>query len=192
MDINQLPASFLHHQHFQLIAPDMAWVEEMRLTLNDFDAAHHEFLLWSPGIHSPESVRENMRIAIHNFQQNQEEYKFLIISNDNGGLLGCISLFIRNARIPSYEIGYWLATKAMGKGIMHQACKMVTHIACDFFRAKRVEIRVAGRNQRSQAVAVKCGFKLEAMLRNERTDSLGHTDDTLIYCYCTADKMQNA
>ncbi|WP_437615355.1 GNAT family N-acetyltransferase [Erwinia sp. V71] len=181
MDISEIPAELRQNTHFRLIAPSMERTDEMQSVLNSFTALHHEFLLWSPGEHSAESVRENMAAAIDNFRHDRNEYKFLIIGNQDQRLLGCISLFIRNPRIPYYEIGYWLAADAMGSGVMSRACKMVRNIACVHFNALRLEIRVAGRNQRSQAVALKCGFSHEATLKNERLDSFGHVDDTCIF-----------
>lgn len=183
MNIDEIPAYFLQHEILYLIPPDLGRTEEMQRRLNEFNSIHHEFLLWSPGFHSFASVQKNMLDSADNFLHDKGEYKFLIIERKSDELLGCISLFIRNSNIPYFEIGYWLATDAMGKGIMAEACKMATKIASDFFKAKRIEIRTAGRNVRSQSVALKCGFKLEAKLADERLDSAGMIDDTFIYRY---------
>ncbi|MEN4522757.1 GNAT family N-acetyltransferase [Pantoea agglomerans] len=183
MHIDEIPAYFLQGDRICLTAPDLNRTEEMQRKLNDFSPFHHEFLLWSPGLHSVSSVRKNMLDAADNFLNNRDEYKFLIINRTSDELSGCISLFIRNRAIPYYEIGYWLATDAMGKGIMPEACKLATKIASDFFNAKRIEIRTARRNVRSQSVALKCGFRPEAILASDRLDSAGVIDDTFIYTY---------
>ncbi|WP_455865592.1 GNAT family N-acetyltransferase [Pantoea agglomerans] len=183
MHIDEIPIPFLQHERFELIAPSMSRVEEMQRKKNEFGPLHHEFLLWSPGFHSLETVKKKMGKALDNFVNDINEYIFLIICRENNTLLGCISLFIRNVSIPYYEIGYWLATDAMGRGIMTEACKMATNIASVFFKAKKIEIRTAGRNERSQSVALKSGFSLEARLINDRLDSAGVIDDTLIYRY---------
>lgn len=183
MHIDEIPTYFLRHEKFHLIAPDLSRSEEMQRKLNEFCSLHHEFLLWSPGFHSLESIQKNMKDSADKFLNDREEYKFLIIGRKPNELLGCISLFIRNRSIPYFEIGYWLATDVMSKGIMTEACKLVTSIASEFFHAKRIEIRTAGRNVRSQSVALKSGFKLESILANERLDSAGMIDDTFIYRY---------
>lgn len=183
MNIDVIPAYFLRNENLYLTAPDLRRVEEMQRKLNEFSPLHHEFLLWSPGYHSFAVVQENMVNSSDNFLNDREEYKFLIIGHKQDELLGCISLFIRDRAVPFFEIGYWLSTDVMGKGIMTEACKLVTHLASDFFHAKRIEIRTARRNVRSQSVALKCGFKLEAILANERLDSAGVIDDTFIYKY---------
>ncbi|WP_367143120.1 GNAT family N-acetyltransferase [Pantoea stewartii] len=183
MYLDDIPLNFRQHETFYLIAPDMSRTEEMQQKLNAFSSLHHEFLHWSPGFHSLNAVEKNMAEAAGNFLNDNVEYKFLIIDRQSDDLSGCISLFIRNRAIPYYEIGYWLATDMWGKGIMSEACKLVTNMAADFFQAKRIEIRTAVRNVRSQSVALKCGFKPEARLVNERLDSLGRIDDTVIYRY---------
>ena len=183
MHIDEIPAYFLQHERFYLIAPDLNRVEEMQRKLNAFSSLHHEFLLWSSVFHSFESVQKDMTDAADNFLTDKGEYRFLIISRLSDELSGCISLFNRHPAIPYFEIGYWLATDAMGKGIMTEACKAATKIASDIFHAKRIEIRTAGRNVRSQAVALKCGFRHEASLANARLDRAGILDDTFIYSY---------
>jgi len=183
MKINEMPAYFLQHELFYLTAPELSRSEEMQSKLNEFSSFHHEFLLWSPGFHSLASVQKNILDSADNFLNDTDEYKFFIIDRKSDDLLGCISLFIRNRTIPYVEIGYWLATDAMGKGIMPEACKLVTKMASEYFNAKRIEIRTAGRNVRSQSVALKCGFRLEAKLAYERLDSAGMIDDTFIYRY---------
>lgn len=183
MHMIDIPVTFLTHERFNLIAPSMSRAEEMQSKKNEFISLHHEFLLWSSGFHSLETVNKKMAEALDNFVNDKNEYIFLIVSRETNTLLGCVSLFIRNSVIPHYEIGYWLATDAMGKGIMVEACRMATNIASDYFNARRIEIRTAGRNVRSQSVALKCGFKLEAILANERLDNTGMIDDTFIYRY---------
>ena len=183
MYLDDIPSYFRQHEMLYLIGPDMSRIEELQRKLNEFSSLHHEFLLWSSGFHSIDSVRKNMVDAADNFLNDREEYKFLIIERKSDELLGCISLFIRNRVIPYFGIGYWLATDVLGKGIMPEACKLATKIASDFLHAKRIEIRVAGRNVRSQSVALKCGFRLEAKLVNERLDNRGMIDDTFIYRY---------
>ncbi|WP_267436604.1 GNAT family N-acetyltransferase [Erwinia psidii] len=162
MYINQIPACFLVNEHFRLIAPALNRSLQMQCALNEFTEMHYEFLLWASGRHSLENVQKNMADAMENFHHDKHEYKFLIIDNDSDSLQGCISLFIRHPEIPHLEIGYWLATGATGRGIMSSACRMITGMASVFFNARRIDIRTAKRNIRNQAVARRCGFRLEA------------------------------
>ncbi|TCL06186.1 GNAT family N-acetyltransferase [Sodalis ligni] len=185
MKITDFPVESLCNDSIRLIAPTMSRVEEMLILIGHFNELHHDFLLWASRENSLDDVRENMRAAIQDFANDSNEYKFLIISRESQKLLGCISLFIRNPQIPYYEIGYWLATDVLGKGLMTQACILVRNLALDVLKANRLEIRTAGKNIRSAAVALRCGFKREAVLSNERLDVHGRLDDTHIYLYAT-------
>lgn len=179
-DINEC---FINDGPLRLCVPTADRAVQMHRVLNQFSDMHHTFLLWSSGPHSLESVQRSMAEAADNFLHDRNEYRFLIINRDDDALLGCISLFIVNLAIPHYEIGYWLASDATGRGVMTVACRMVTRLASEFLNAKRIDIRTAGRNVQSQAVAVRCGFRLEATLMNHRLDNRGAVDNTCIYVY---------
>ena len=57
----------------------------------------------------------------------------------------------------------------------------MTRLAFETYGAKRVELQIAGRNRRSQAVAERLGFELEATLRAHGRDNAGRLDATLVY-----------
>ncbi|WP_017349503.1 GNAT family N-acetyltransferase [Pantoea sp. A4] len=183
MKITDIPPHYLSNALFHFAAPTMARVDEMLATLNAFGPQHHAFLPWSIGPHHRSAVAENMQEAMDNFSRQENELKFLIIDNQTQRLLGCISLFLKNPAIPACELGYWLAVEAEGRGVMTQACEQMTAMALALFAPKRLEITTAGRNQRSAAVALRCGYLLEARLKHHRTDSYGEVDDTLIYTW---------
>ncbi len=176
-----LHAGCLLSERIHLIPPSAVRVDEMHTLIANFGQLHSQFLDWVGNPPSPEKTSHNMQVAIKNFSEGKEEYKFLIVDNQTENLLGCISLFIRNPLIPFFEIGYWLGNGAMGKGFATEACALIKTIALDFFNAKRLEIRTAKRNTRSIRVAERAGFQLEAILVNERIDKNGELDDTCIY-----------
>ena len=69
-----------------------------------------------------------------------------------------------------FEIGYWVRTKYMGQGFVTEAVNGITDFAFKHLQANRVEIRCDANNIRSAAVAKRCGFLLEGILRH---DSIG-------------------
>lgn len=181
--ISDIPECFIKDGQLPLCAPTADRAVQMHRMLNQFSDMHPMFLVWSSGEHSLESVQRNMAEAADNFLHDRNEYRFLIINHDDDALLGCISLFIVNPDIPHFEIGYWLAADATGRGVMTAACRRVASLASGFLNAKRIDIRTAGRNVQSQAVALRCGFRLEATLMNHRLDGRRIIDNTCIYIY---------
>jgi len=63
------------------------------------------------------------------------------------------------------EIGYWIAQKFQGRGIVTDACRAVIDHAFEAWRLNRVEIHCAIGNEKSCAIPKRLGFKFEGVLR---------------------------
>ncbi|MGH3087678.1 MAG: GNAT family N-acetyltransferase, partial [Rubrobacteraceae bacterium] len=83
--------------------------------------------------------------------------------------------------VPRFEIGYWLRTSFTGKGYMTEAVKGIAAFAFDELGAQRVEIKCDPLNEKSVRVAKRCGFRLEAELRNNERSPSGELRNTLVY-----------
>ncbi|HEU6455225.1 MAG TPA: GNAT family protein, partial [Roseateles sp.] len=59
--------------------------------------------------------------------------------------------------------------------------QLLTALAFDTLRAQRVEIRCDVRNTRSRAVAERCGFELDGILRRDALAVDGSVRDTAVY-----------
>ena len=181
MRLSDIPAGLLRSSRLHLTAPALERAEAMHGLISDFSQPHTDFLVWANGSSTLENARANMQTALDDFNADRNEYRFLIIENGSGALVGCISLMIHDLRIPYLEIGYWIASHCMGKGYASEACALVRDIALEHFNAKRIELTTAGRNTRSIKVAERCGFIREAVLSNTRIDKAGVVDDTCVY-----------
>jgi len=80
-----------------------------------------------------------------------------------------------------FEIGYWVRTKYMGQGFVTEAVHGITAFAFKHLHANRVEIRCDAQNIRSSAVAKRCGFLLEGILRHDSVDVNGELRSTMIF-----------
>jgi RimJ/RimL family protein N-acetyltransferase len=98
-----------------------------------------------------------------------------------GRLLGGTGLHRMDWTVRRFEIGYWIRPEAAGRGHVTEAAKLLTTMAFDLLAARRVEIRCDARNAKSRAVAERCGFELEGILRNEALGVDGHPRDTAVY-----------
>lgn len=87
--------------------------------------------------------------------------------------------------IPLFEIGYWLETAFTGQGLATEMTRALTRFAFDSFQAARVQIVTQVGNDASRRVAEKCGFILEATLKNYCVDSLSGkpADDWIFVCF---------
>ncbi len=65
------------------------------------------------------------------------------------------------------EIGYWLASGYVGRGIMTRCVKAVVDIAFTDWEINRVLIVVAVGNTASRAIPERLGFRLDGILRDD-------------------------
>ncbi len=96
-------------------------------------------------------------------------------------MIGAVGFIVRDNTIPFFEIGYWLKTAKTGAGYVSEAVELVERFAFVEKKAKRVEIKMAGTNIKSQSVAKRCGYKIEARLENSRRLPSGEIDSTVIF-----------
>ena len=80
-----------------------------------------------------------------------------------------------------FEIGYWCRTKFAGQGYITEAVHGITAFTFTHLKANRVEIRCDADNQRSAAVAKRCGFLLEGILRNDNLNVDGELRSTMVF-----------
>jgi len=84
-----------------------------------------------------------------------------------------------NAR--RFEIGYWCRKSLQGQGLMVEAVQALRQMAFEKLAANRVEILVSHRNVKSQKVAERAGFPLEATLKSHSLDPTGDLRNLHVY-----------
>lgn len=115
----------------------------------------------------------------------REDLALLIFGRDEQGgeglVLGGTGLHRVDWRLPRFEIGYWRRSGFGGLGLATEAVRAVARMAFDALGARRVEIRMDARNERSCRVAERAGFTFEGLLRQESMDIDGAPRDTRVY-----------
>jgi len=101
--------------------------------------------------------------------------------------VACTGLHRMDWAVPRFEIGYWVRRSFEGQGYVTEIVRALSGFALATLGAQRVEIRCSHRNARSQRVAERCGFTLEARLRNEARETNGELRDTLVYSLLPGD-----
>ena len=76
----------------------------------------------------------------------------------------------------STEIGYWLATKFVGKGIMQRAVMGMCELGFTEYQVNKIEIHAAVENARSSKVAERTGFHLDGLIRASELLEDGYHD----------------
>ncbi len=119
--------------------------------------------------------------------RNHEDLPLLLFRKSDMLYLGGSGMHNIAWDVPRFEIGYWLRTSATGQGYMTEAVNGVARMAFEQLGAVRLEIRCDARNRKSAAVALRCGFTLEATLHSDSRAPDGNLRDSLIFAKLRAD-----
>ncbi|EJC6857661.1 GNAT family N-acetyltransferase [Vibrio parahaemolyticus] len=168
-------------KRLKLIPACLERAEEAHQAVVRSQKALEVYLPWVPHVLTLEAMIEGTEKAIANFENFEEELRYYIIEKESDRLLGAVGLMIRDPDVPSFEIGYWLDDAAVGNGYVAEAVLAVERYAFDDLGAKRIAIHADSTNQKSRAVAERCGYEFEGELRNERLTTSGELSNTVIY-----------
>jgi RimJ/RimL family protein N-acetyltransferase len=144
---------------------------------------------WMPWADSHKTVEDSLEYI------RQCQVQFLLrtgfpmgtFARADGRYLGGTGIHIREAGVPSFEIGYWVRASDEGKGYISEAVRLLTACAFDTMNAERVSIQCDARNERSRRVAERQGYVFEGRHRNVQRNSAGHLMDMLTYAMIPSD-----
>jgi RimJ/RimL family protein N-acetyltransferase len=125
--------------------------------------------LAEPSIEASETYCRERWLAFH----ARTDLALLVWRKDDGALAGATGLHRFDWSARRFEIGWWLRTGAVGRGLMTEAVRGVVGFAFAHVGAARVEALVDEANRRSRQVAERAGLTLEGTHRDERCDPDG-------------------
>lgn len=156
-----------------------------------FSAAYesrHELSPWMPWAY-PEPSIEGVTTYHANIRKDwfaRERIDFQWIEKSSGKLVGKGGFHSIDWSVPKLEIGYWLRTSASGKGYCTEAVNALVDLAKNTLNAARLEICSDPRNAKSRAVAERCGFALEGILKKNMRAPGGSLRDSCMYALVLA------
>lgn len=96
-------------------------------------------------------------------------------------VIGSTGLHHVNWPVRKCEIGYWVGRRHEGRGYASEAVRGLVRFASQRLGFRRLEVRCDARNERSRLVAERCGFQLEALMRDACLDVQGEVRDECVY-----------
>ncbi len=102
--------------------------------------------------------------------------QFVIVTKDNGAVIGTSVLFNIDATHRNAEIGYALGREFWGHGYVSEAVSAVIDYAFGGLELHRLNASIDPRNTASNKVLVRFGFTLEGVTRQSYFDSGEFTD----------------
>ena len=89
-----------------------------------------------------------------------EDYVFGIFNKSETEILGSTGLHTRAGEL-GREIGYWIHSEHINKGLAGEAVSSLTKVAFEIENLSRIEIHCSADNLRSQRIPKKLGYKLQ-------------------------------
>lgn len=167
-----------------LVAPRAGMGAEMAIVITQSLSHLRPWMPWAQDPPSAESSELVVRRMQADFIARRDLCFHLHARRPDGSagrLLGGTGLHRIDWSVSKFEIGYWIRPEAAGQGHVSEAVRLLSALAFDRLGAQRVEIRCDVRNLRSRAVADRCGFDLEGVLRNDALGVDGAPRDTCVY-----------
>jgi RimJ/RimL family protein N-acetyltransferase len=161
-------------------APRSADAQEIAAAVNESLTALRPWLPWAKDPAEVEATKARLRAAMAKWITRED----LLV---HGYLKGTSTFVVGSGlhRIDwparKFEIGYWCRTAYAGSGYVTEAVNALTAFAFGPLHANRVEIRCDTRNTQSAAVARRCGFLQEAILRHDDLDVDGNLRNTFVF-----------
>lgn len=141
---------------------------------------HLWFLPWLATEPSLETANQRCRQAQASFLL-RTDLPYLAFEKASGRLVASVGLHRTDWELPKTEVGYWVRTSETGKGYASECVKALTKWALEELGAKRVGLVTNETNLGSRAVAERCGFQLEGILRNDLSAPDGGLRNTCVY-----------
>jgi ribosomal-protein-serine acetyltransferase len=129
------------------------------------DTSRHHLRQWLPWVDetkTADDTRSFIQTTLNQFAENNGFHAGIWYK---GQLAGCVGLHGIHWSNRHTSIGYWLAERFQGHGIMTQSVRAVVDIAFRDYKLNRIEIRAAVDNLKSRAIPERLGFQNEGCIR---------------------------
>jgi ribosomal-protein-serine acetyltransferase len=121
-----------------------------------------EWLPWVDMSTGVDDILKFIRRSLEQFANNEGLSAGIWCEGEFAGTVGTHKIDWLNRKV---EIGYWLASKFQGRGIVTAGCRALTHHAFSEWKLNRVEIHCAIGNEKSCGIAKRLGFQFEGRQR---------------------------
>jgi len=135
---------------------------------------------WADHTPTLTEAEENCGKAVQDFKDGKDHRLHFFLKESNI-FLGGSGLHRIDWSVPKLEIGYWIRRSYSGNGYVTEALDEISRYAFDELCAKRVQITMSAKNEKSRRIAERLGFVLEGTLRNECRNVDGTLGDTRVY-----------
>ena len=114
-------------------------------------------------------------------RQAKKKKMFVYVVFEKEKMIGALIVKNIDWRIPKAELAYFIDGEYEGRGIMSGAMKWLTEYCFRELGMNKLFINLSPKNKASQQLALKSGFQLEGVLRQEFRIETGEVEDIEYY-----------
>lgn len=122
---------------------------------------------WMPWLHenySREDTQSWVELCVRDWELGRA-FRYLAKSS-NGSIVGTVGLDQIDSAHKICELGYWVGSSALNRGVATQACLLAAKAAFEHYGLMRIQINILTDNAPSNRVALKLGATFEGTVRN--------------------------
>lgn len=120
---------------------------------------------WLPWVDDTIRIEDTLAFLEDSAEKNKTGERLITFIYNGVNFAGSISFVRLNKEQQTGEIGYWLHKGMQHQGIMTKTCQRFLDYAYRTKALNRIEIKVASKNFKSQAIPRRLGFTHEGTLR---------------------------
>jgi ribosomal-protein-serine acetyltransferase len=139
------------------------------------DGARDRLREWLPWVDATDSLDVQRDFLASSAVANDVGSALNLTPRQDGDVAGQLGLRI-DARHATAEVGYWLASEYVGRGLMTRSVAALIGLAFGPLGLHRVQLNAATGNLRSRAIAERLGMRHEGTLRDAELLARGHVD----------------
>ncbi len=113
--------------------------------------------------------------------KDKSYYPFIIVDETDNKIIGFLDLKNIDWSIPKTEMGSYIDSDYAGKGITTKAFRLFCDYCFSEFKFKKLFLRTHHSNKAAIAVAEKCGFEKEGVIRCDYKTTSGEVVDLIYY-----------
>ena len=137
---------------------------------------------WLPWCHENYSIEDSREFVGTRGKSaaDGEWYSFGVFERESGRFLGGVGLNFINRVHMMANLGYWVRTSSVGRGVATSATRLAARFGFEELGLQRIEIVAAVENIASQRVAEKAGAVREGVVR-KRLLIRGESQDAMMF-----------
>ena len=147
--------------------PTFKLAEELYKVADSSRESILKWLPWPEKTNSPEDEFNYLQNWVNKNRIEKKGYAYILREAKSKQIIGVLDFLHVDKDNRSGEIGYWLATSAVGNGYISEALQALERVIFDL-GFNRIIIRNDTRNTRSVNVAKRAGYHLDGIMRQVR------------------------